>query len=326
MPAARWLRHRPSARLRPARSPDRYPAGVFATLIGQYPVLEGSPDERLLATIGDQMDAGLGMLSDGSVRDALAVGLGAVVDAWRAADAVGHHLAAVAGLEPPLIKACLIGPWTAGGGARRRVRDAIEPLREVVRALFDAGAPLVQVTEPRLGDVAPDDAVALDLVEEVLGRLTADVQGHLSLAMAGGQPTSIPYTRLFSAPFGSYLFDLIRSPDDWRLCARVPTTCGLFVGVADARTAEADHESVTIWGARYAASLGGRGPARVGLSTSAGLGQLSREAAKAKLAALAEAGRKAELSGPELAALIDPADVDARSAALGRVEPRPPRR
>ena len=135
----------------------------------------------------------------------------------------------------------------------------------------------------------------------------------------------MPSQRLFAAPFTSYLFDLIRSPDDWNLCVRVPATIGLVVGVGDARTVDPDTEAVSVWGARYAASLGGRGTDRVGLAMSAGLESLPRDTARAKLTALAEAGRKAGLPGGELAKVIDPRAVDARSAALGRYEPPRPR-
>ena len=80
---------------------------------------------------------------------------------------------------------------------------------------------------------------------------------------------------------------------------------------------------MTIWGARYAASLGGRGPARVGLSMSAGLEQLPRDAARAEArwSSPRPAGSR-ELPGEDIARLIDPHDVSARSAALGRVEPQ----
>ena len=81
----------------------------------------------------------------------------AVVDAWRAADEVGHHLAAVAGIEPPLIKACLVGPWTAGHGDPP-VRAAAPTCVPAIAALFEAGAPVVQLTEPGIGDIDPDDA------------------------------------------------------------------------------------------------------------------------------------------------------------------------
>ncbi len=302
-----------------------YPAPVFATLIGPYPQVHGTPEERLRATIADQLEAGLGMLSDGRLHGvANAADVGTALAAWRAADRVGHHLAAELGIDPPLIKACLIGPWTAGAGAPGPVHAALEHVRAAAEALFEAGAPVVQVTEPGIGGIEPDDAAAVSGLEEVLSALAVRIDGHLSLALAGGRPTRVPAERLFAAPFASYLFDLIHAPDDWGLCVRTPPAAGLIVGVADARTEDPDTAAVTIWGARYAASLGGRGPSRVGLTTSAGLERLPRVVARAKLSALAEAGRQAELPDAELARVIDPRAIDARSAALGRYEP--PRR
>ncbi len=298
---------------------------MFATLVGPYPHIDGSPHECLVATISDQLEAGLGMLSDGRLHVVDGPrAAGAAVRAWQAADEVGHRLAGVASIDPPLIKACLVGPWTSGEGEPRRILAALDRLVPCIEALFEAGAPVVQVTEPALGDVGPGDVDALALLDEVLGTLTRSHEGHLSLALAGGRPTAVPYERLLGAPFASYLFDLIHSPDDWGLCARVPTEAGLVVGVADARTPDPDTQAVTVWGARYAASLAGRGTARVGLATSAGLERLPREVARAKLAALAEAGGLAELPAAELARVIDPRAVDARSAALGHYEP--PRR
>jgi hypothetical protein len=304
-----------------------YAGRVFATLIGPYPQVDGTPHERLVAAISDQLEAGLGMLSDGLLhRVAGPDGTSPVVDAWGAADAVGRGLATAAGIDPPSVKACLVGPWTVGEGDPRRVRAAASALASVIAALFAAGAPVVQVTEPALGDVDAGDGDALRLLDDVLATLADGPGGHLSLALAGGRPTAIPPERLFAAPFASYLFDLMHSPDDWRLCARVPSACGLIVGVADARTPEPDTQAVTVWGARYAASLGGRGPGRVGLAMSAGLELLPREVARRKLLALAEACRLAELPDEELRAAIDPRAVDARSAALGRYEPRSGRR
>jgi hypothetical protein len=303
-----------------------YAASVFATLIGPYPQVDGTARERLVATISDQLDAGLGMLTDGLLHRVTGPrDRSRIVDAWSAADAVGRNLAEVAGIDAPLVKACLVGPWTMGQGEPGNVRAATDDLVAVIAELFAAGAPVVQLTEPALGDVEAGDVAALQLLDDVLAILTDRPVGHLSLALAGGRPTAIPHERLFAGPFTSYLFDLMHSPDDWRLCARVPPSSGLIAGVADARTADPDTQAVTVWGARYAASLGGRGPGRVGLSTSAGLELLPRDVARAKLLALAEAARMAELPDAELKAVMDPRAVDARSAALGRYEPRPGR-
>jgi hypothetical protein len=300
---------------------------VFATLIGPYPDLPApSEPERLTAILGDQLEAGLGLLTDGRVH-AVAGRPGDVVDAWRAADRVGHHLAAIAGLEPPLIKACLVGPWTAGSGERDSVRAAAGRLIPAVTALFEAGAPVVQLTEPMIGSIAADDEPAIDVLVEVLMGLVdgvAPAEGHLSLALAGGGPTAVAPDRLLATGFASYLCDLIASPDDWGLCARVPAESGLIVGVVDARARRAGAMEVGIWGARYAASMAGRGPQRIGVCPGTGIERLDRAAARGLLAFTAEVARMADLADAELAKVIDPRAVDARSAALGGGE-LPPR-
>lgn len=310
---------------------------MFATLIGPYPDIPDATSEgdRLRAVVEDQLDAGLGMVTDGRVHR---VGRmpDRTVEAWRAADAVGHHLAAERGLEPPLVKACLLGPWSAGGGDPVRVRESASRLGPAIEALFEAGAPVVQLTEPGIGAVRASDAVAVDLVAEVLEQLatrSAGVgsagagsagAGHLTLALAGGGPTSVPPDRLMVG-FGSYLLDLIAAPDDWNVCARVPGASGLIVGVVDPRAARDGATEVGVWGARYAASMGGRGAARTGVCPGAGIERLGREAARAVLAFAAEVARKADLPDHELVGELDPSAIDARSAALGHATPRPPR-
>lgn len=321
---------------------------MFATLIGPYPDIAGASTEgqRLAAVLGDQLEAGLGMLTDGRVYRAR-TDPGAVVGPWRAADAVGHRLAAERGLEPPLIKACLEGPWTAAAGdpiGRAAPADgpaaaidglavaidglavAMDGLAVAIDALFEAGAPVVQLTELVTGPRHPSDPEAVGrlsgALEELAGRVVG--RGHLSLALIGDPPARVLPERL-PVGFASYLFDLITSPDDWDACARVPGDGGLIVGVVDARAARGGAMEVGVWGARYAASMGGRGPARTGICPSAGLEHLDRDAARALLAFTAEVARKADLADEELMGELDPKAIDARSAALGRGAPRPRR-
>ncbi len=300
---------------------------MFATLIGPYPEIEGASDEaRLMTVLSDQLEAGLGLLSDGRIHRCEA-GSTAAVDAWRAADEVGHRLAVHHGLEPPLIKACLLGPWSAGGGEPRAVEDAVDALLPTIEGLFESGAPVVQLTEPGIGDIEASDEQAIALVSQALERLAtpfATPDRHLSLALAGGGPTRVPPERLLVG-FSSCLLDLIASPDDWDVCARVPGSAGLIVGVVDARAARADAAEVGVWGARYAASMGGRGTARTGICPGIGLERLDRAGARALLAFTADVARKAELPDAQLMREVDPTTVDARSAALGRAEPRPRR-
>jgi hypothetical protein len=148
----------------------------------------------------------------------------------------------------------------------------------------------------------------------------------VTLALPGGAATAVGAEALSDVPFASHLADLIHGPDDWRVVAKLPGERGVILGVADVRPGRtADTLEVLLWAARYAASMHGRGLDRVGLAPCAGLERLPREAARVRLTRLAEAARLAALPAEELARIVDPRSIDARSAALGRYEPRPAR-
>ncbi|MFI5291977.1 MAG: hypothetical protein ACHQ02_03845 [Candidatus Limnocylindrales bacterium] len=126
------------------------------------------------------------------------------------------------------------------------------------------------------------------------------VEGHVTLSIVGGDPSGAGPEVCFAAPFSSHCFDLVLGPDGWRVARQAPGERGLIVGVADCRTTRRDPEPVSVWGARYAASMHRRGPDRVGLAPSAGLERLSRDAALAKITALAKAAAVAGLRGEAL--------------------------
>jgi 5-methyltetrahydropteroyltriglutamate--homocysteine methyltransferase len=247
------------------------------------------------------------------------------------ADEIARELAAERGIEPLPVKACLVGPYTlgrlsdAGDVGRERLTLALaEALNQELRALAEAGAPVIQVDENALTLIAPDDGDERRLAADALRRLTDGLDGrHLCLGITMGDAEAAGAELLYGAPFSSYLFDLISGPDNWRLIARAPTERGIVCGVADARNTRPDDEALMVWAARYAAALGGRGVDRVGLSPSTGLEYLPRDRARTKIEALAKAAAKAALTDPdELKASLDPRAVDSRSAALGRYEPR----
>jgi hypothetical protein len=285
---------------------------VFATIAGGYPASPAPSADDLRDMVCDQVACGLGMISDGTVH--LVVSKGeheAVIDRWRTAEALARELSETDGLEPPLVKACLVGPATLSALGH----DAGH-LRALLIELFRAGAAVVQVNEqPGVPATARDH----------WSRLLEDVDGHVSLAILGGALDDAGAEAVVGARFTSFLFDLISGPDNWRVAARLPGDRGLIVGVADARTDRPDTDATMVWAARYAASMRGRGAERVGLAPSIGLEGLPRPVARAKLTALAEASRKAGLAGSQLALELDPRAVDARSAALGRYQPAPPR-
>jgi hypothetical protein len=70
--------------------------------------------------------------------------------------------------------------------------------------------------------------------------------------------------------------------------------------------------------------MAGRGSARTGICPEAGIERLDRAGARALLAFTADVARKADLPDAQLMREVDPATIDARSAAMGRGEP--PRR
>jgi hypothetical protein len=292
---------------------------MFATLVGPYPAADpDAPMEaRVRSAIEAQVEAGLGMLADGLVLDPRTGD--EAVDRWRLADALAREVASRLGLPPLPVKARVLGPSSGGGSAGSVGR--------VVRALAGAGAPVVQVEEDGLAGMAPTDDAARDAAARALATVCESVGEsggvHLSLAVTGGSAEGIGADVLFRLPFGSYLFDLVAGPGSWRMIAWAPPDRGIVCGVADARRDTLDTPEVMIWGARYAASLGGRGADRVGVAPSAGLEGLDPAAARRKIEALSDAARKAALPGEALAQEVDPRAVSARSAALGRVGPAP---
>jgi methionine synthase II (cobalamin-independent) len=328
---------------------------MFATLAGGYPATDpGSPpdrpvDELVRAILAEQAEAGLALLTDGSLRwpdpaEAIAqVLLGTdpgrprreaplTVGAWRfAADAAG---------DIP-VKQCLPGPYSLG----RRFAHC-EPARaDLTRAFADAlalelvdlaaaGCPFIQVDEDAAVSIGPDPAEqalfrdAQARLLDGLGR-TGD-RPHLSLAISGGNADRAGAETIFAAPYDSHLFDLIAGPDNWRLITTAPAERGIILGVADARSAQVDEPEVIVWAVAYASASRGRGEARIGIAPSGSLAGLPRGAARAKIERLGEIVRLVDLRAEEpIAASLDPRAVDSRSAALGSWTPseaRYPRR
>jgi hypothetical protein len=119
-----------------------------------------------------------------------------------------------------------------------------------------------------------------------------------------------------------YLFDLIDGPDNWRLIARAPLERGMVLGIADARTPDPDDLAVLVWAVGYAASSG-RGEIRIGVAPSGSLASLEPSAARAKITRLGDLVELIEHKDETpLGLSLDPRSIDARSAALGRWEPR----
>ena len=244
------------------------------------------------------------------------------VDDWRF----------TASLTDKAVKQNVVGPYTLGRlsdtaevGQERVTLALAEALNQELRALADAGCPLIQVDEDA-ATLIGEDREQQRLFREAQRRLLAGFGGsrdtHVSLAITMGNADAAGTDTIFDAPYSSYLHVTIAGPDNWRLIARAPGERGIICGALDARNTALDTKELLIWAAHYAASTAGRGLARVGLSPSTSLEYLPRDRALAKIKLLGEAARLAAMAGTEeLARAIDPRAVDIRSAAFGRYAP-----
>ncbi len=222
------------------------------------------------------------------------------------------------------------GPYSfgraRGGSATDRTEATLAQaalLNEVIRGLADAGCPLVEVHEPAAIEVGTDPAERALFVDAQLRLLDGVTGTHLSLALIGGNADAAGIETILAAPYASLAVDLVAGPDNWRLVRQTPGDRGIVCGALPAEAGTYDGPETLLWAAAYAASSLGRGPDRVGLATASSLAHLSWEAALEKIRRLGEALRLAGLPPDERLQALDPRAVSSRSAALGRVEPRP---
>lgn len=328
---------------------------MFATLGGSLPapVLRDRSaagaqdvDGLIRRAIAAQEAAGLEPLTDGGLRwpDPVATVVGGLagIEVQTGATALVRRLpgwrepilvegwAFAASCTERAVKQALVGPYTLGRHVapgrlgRERVTLALaEALNAELRALAEAGCPLIEVQEDAAVAIG-DDPAERRLFVDAQRRLTAGLDGtHLSLAIRGGSADGAGAATILDAPYASYLFDLCAGPDNWRLVVEVPGDRGVIVGADDVRLARPEPLQLLAFAVGYAASTRGRGHDRVGLATSGDMAGLPWGAAEAKMTGL---GRAVALyAGPQgaLAEAMDPRAIDIRSAALGRHAPDP---
>ncbi len=291
---------------------------MFATLLGALPrpPLDGdAPLDRLVeAAVRAQEGAGLDPVTDG--------GLGQGRDlpgAW----------AATQRLTERAVKQAVLGPYspaqTGGASAPERTRETLDratALNAVLRELASAGCPLIEIHEPAATAIGADEAERALFREAHLRLLDGVVGSHLSLALTGGNADGAGIETLLAAPYASLAVDLIAGPDNWRLVVATPGDRGIVCGALSAAPTSDDGPELLLWAAGYAASTGGRGPARVGLASASSFAGLPWEVAVRKLERLGEAARLADEPIDTRMRSLDPRAVSSRSAALGRVDPR----
>ena len=164
---------------------------------------------------------------------------------------------------------------------------------------------------------------------EELAAVLAAAEGFHRMIIAVDSPiaplSAAAWGRL---PAESLAIDPIVDPDAWRAAATLPGDRGLVLGLVPSpgANAAAEPREVLLWGLRYAASLGGRGGARVGFTERPRPLSLQREqtvvdtaASERSVALLAELLR---LTSANEATLRDELDPRSFSPAAQRLEKR----
>jgi len=293
---------------------------MFTTLLGALPrpplPVDAPRDALIEFAIRVQESAGLDPVTDGGPpADA------ELARAWSATQRLTDHA----------VKQVVAGPYTAGldgtpvGTRRSATIERATTLNTLLRDLAAAGCPLIEIHESAATAIGSDDAERALFREAHLRLLDGVAGSHLSLALTDGNADAAGVETLLAVPYASLAVDLIAGPDNWRLVAAAPGDLGIICGVMSPSPDSNDGPELLLWAAAYAASTGGRGPARVGLATASSFADLSWDVAVRKLERLGEAGRLVEAPPEIRVQSLDPRAVSSRSAALGRVDLPPSR-
>ncbi len=291
------------------------------------PRLRAAVDQLAVDAVRAQEAAGIDLVTDGQVRWA---DMGAAVLRALASRDTGHTglLArtwrATAALTERIVAQPVPGPYSLGrrveadGDAEGRSAFTLEladVLAGELRALAAAGCPMVLVEEPAAVSIgAADGERALFAVaQQRLLALAPDL--HAMLVIVGGSAWGVGAATILSAPYRSYLFDLVAGPDNWYLVRAAAGDRGVVCGALQAPSGQ-DQVPTVVWAAQYAASANGRGPERVGVTNASSLVDLAPAEAGAVLEVLARAAGLATL--PPAEAVAEGLDPRTYPMGLGR--------
>jgi 5-methyltetrahydropteroyltriglutamate--homocysteine methyltransferase len=226
-----------------------------------------------------------------------------------------------------LVKQTLIGPYTlaalaepAPGRQREHLAQELgDALNAEIRALVEAGCPIVEIDEPlalQIGD-EPGEWQTLRIAHE---RLSAGAEDrsviHLSLGLWGGTIDESGHAPLIELPYSSYLVDVLAGPSAWRFIESVPADRGIIVGAGDAHSEALDETEVLVWAMAWAAQRE-RGAQRVGVAPNGSLTFVGRHFAHRKAQRMGESVHIASM-GPlqDVAEALDENPLSSRMQEL----------
>lgn len=276
--------------------------------------------------IAAQLDAGMGLVTDGGVRwpDPARAMLDAIRDrdlgpdgmllrAWRSA--ASRTDARVAAIVPGPWTLSLgdVGAWGDAGVVNGRAAELADALAGELELLAEAGCPVVQVHEPGAVMIGPSPSARAGFARAQRRLLAEAGDLHAMLCIVGGSAWGAGAETILGTPYHSFAFDLVGGPDNWYLVRGAPRERGIVCAAfrAGGGAEERDQAPELVWAAQYAASANARGPERVGLANATPLSVLDPAGARTALSGLARAAQLASMPpGDAVKAGLDPRTVN----------------
>lgn len=177
------------------------------------------------------------------------------------------RIASVAALGGPFFTTSLeelAAARAAGLQGALVIEDSGSPeMLAAVTAALQTGAEIIAIRTTALSLSEADRAPQ---IARLAAALAVGEGRHRMLICVDAPLGPISGTEWGALPAESLLIDPIADPDAWRAAATLPGDRGLILALVGSAGDPIEAREVLLWGLQYAASLGGRGGARVGFT------------------------------------------------------------
>jgi hypothetical protein len=177
------------------------------------------------------------------------------------------RIAAVAALGGPFFTTSLeelAVARAAGLQGALVIEDSGSP--EMLAAVTAALQTEAEIIAIRTSALALSEADRAPQIARLGAALAAGEGRHRMLVCVDAPLAPISGAEWGALPAESLLIDPIADPDAWRAAATLPGDRGLILALVGSAGDPIEAREVLLWGLQYAASLGGRGGARVGFT------------------------------------------------------------
>ena len=177
------------------------------------------------------------------------------------------RIAAVAALGGPFFTTSLeelAAARAAGLQGALVIEDSGSP--EMLAAVTAALQTEAEIIAIRTSALAQSEADRAPQIARLAAALAAGEGRHRMLICVDAPLAPISGAEWGALPAESLLIDPIADPDAWRAAANLPGDRGLILALVGSAGDPIEAREVLLWGLQYAASLGGRGGARVGFT------------------------------------------------------------